>query len=120
MLVRSMGAVALITAICLVTFATPSASAAPAQPEAKMTWGIVTGTLYLNKSETLKLSVGGGAAAAISTILPPPFDLIVLGGGTALAVKAGWAAADGKCLKIKSYGTIRAYGRHDKNGKYCR
>ena len=100
--VRVTGASALIIVLLLVTITTPQASASPSRAEAKVTWGIVTGTLYLNKSETLKLSVGAGAVAALGSVLPPPFDLIVLAGGTLISAKAGWAAADHKCLKIKS------------------
>ncbi|MEX0881702.1 MAG: hypothetical protein WDZ34_02420 [Candidatus Saccharimonadales bacterium] len=126
--VRLTGASALITVLLLVTITTPPASAAPAQPQAKFTWGIVTGTIYLNKRETAYVSLGAGAATTFASALPPPFNLLVSGAAALLSAYAGKAVIDGKCMKVK-LSTVPfvpsvqpgTYGPKDRKfGRYCR
>ncbi|MFJ4411301.1 RHS repeat-associated core domain-containing protein [Streptomyces sp. NPDC088910] len=74
----------------------------------KVTWGWVSGTIYLNRRETKK----AGRAAAAATIVNAASTVLVGSGvgviakwvfmnaGT-IAVKAQWAYADHKCLKLK-------------------
>ncbi len=95
-------------------------TSATSSTNAHMTWGIVTGTLYLNREETKKMAIGSGAAAGLAVFLPPPFDAVVGASGVLLATIAAWADAENKCVKIKSYGDIGIYGPKNKHGRWCR
>lgn len=97
---RLVGASALAAAM-LVTVAAPEASAARSQPQAKYTWGVVTGTIYLNKRETAYISLSAGAVSTFASALPPPANLIVAGAAALLSAYAGKAVVDGRCMKIK-------------------
>ena len=125
--VRLMGASALI-ALVLVVIATPDASAAGSQTQAKFTWGVVTGTIYLDRRETAYLSLGAGAVSTFASALPPPANFIVSAAAATLAAYAGKAVVDGKCMKIK-ISTIpftpavrpATYGPRDREfGRYCK
>ena len=75
-------------------------AAFPVTADPKITWGWITGTVYFNKSETRKLAAANTAAGVLAAALPPPFKAAIVPLG-ALAVRAQWAIADNKCIKIK-------------------
>ena len=125
--VRVTGASALI-AVVLVVIAIPEASASGSQSQAKFTWGVVTGTIYLNKRETAYLSLGAGAVSTFASALPPPVNLIVASAAATLSAYAGKAVVDGRCMKIK-ISTLpltpairpETYGPgNPKFGRYCK
>ncbi len=66
----------------------------PVTADPKFTWGIISGTLYLNKSETQKVALGG----SIVSWIPNPAAII---GGRALFAWAAYAVATKRCIKFK-------------------
>lgn len=66
-------------------------------------WGIVSGTLYLNKAETKKVSIGTAAVAAFIQSLPIPqwVTIAVVGIAGTVVYQAGVAVNEGRCIKIK-------------------
>lgn len=96
------------------TVDTNDSTAYPVVADPKFDWGIVTGTLYFNKSETRKAVEGGGFLTAAAAMIPGP------GAPTAVTV-AGWstmaaiAQRHGKCLKINTWLKPNEY-----SGGYCR
>lgn len=119
----------LLVALGVALATTREASAAPSTPQAKITWGVVTGTIYLNKRETAYLSLGSGAVSTFASALPPPANMIVSSASALLAAYAGKVVVDGKCMKIKLVPPMMfvgasvlpgTYGPRDKHGRYCR
>ena len=98
--VRLAGASALIVVVA-VMFATPSASASSSRADAKVKVRITNTTIYFNKKETLKLSVGAGAITTLAAALPPPIDVIIAGVAALVAAQAGYAAVDGNCVAVR-------------------
>jgi hypothetical protein len=86
----------------------------PVVADPKYTWGWVTGTIYFNKVETKKFAAGVGVAAFIATFAGPWAPLL-RGIATWIGVVAGWAIADGACVKVKSTLQVSEY-----RGGYCR
>lgn len=73
-------------------------------PHVKPTCGIISCTLYFNKSETKKLARGAALVLIVAALLPPPWNITVAAIAGWVAVVAGWAVEDKQCVKIKSYG----------------
>ena len=67
----------------------------------KLTWGIVTGTAYLNKSETEQVGQKAGLLAFVTSTLPPPFNVVAGLDVAVVVVKANEAKSKGQCLKLK-------------------
>lgn len=76
------------------TIETGPDTAYPVVADPHYTWGIVTGTVYFNKSETKVLALGG----TVVSWLPHPAAVV---GGRSLAGFAGVAVATDRCVKIK-------------------
>jgi hypothetical protein len=87
----------------------------PVTADPHYTWGWISGTVYFNRSETIKAAVSTAFIAGVGAFAPPPFDLIMAASAGWYSVVAGWASADNKCLKINTNGYAGEYG-----GGYCR
>lgn len=93
---------------------TTADTAFPVVADPQFKWGIITGTLYFNKSETNKAALGGGFLAAAAGMIPgigAPSS-ITLAGWTTMA---NIAKSHGKCLKINTWLKPDEY-----KGGYCR
>lgn len=96
------------------TVDTNDSTAYPVVADPKFDWGIVTGTLYFNKSETRKAVESGGFLTAAAAMIPGP-------GAPSAVTVAGWstmaaiAQRHGKCLKINTWLKPNEY-----SGGYCR
>ncbi|MGW8378999.1 hypothetical protein [Streptomyces sp. ODS28] len=89
-------------------------TAFPVVADPQFKWGIITGTLYFNKSETNKAALGGGFLAAAAGMIPgigAPSS-ITLAGWTTMA---NIAKSHNKCLKINTWLKPDEY-----KGGYCR
>lgn len=91
----------------------------PVVADPHYTWGWVTGTVYFNKAETIKIAASTAFIAAIGSLAPPPFNIILVASAGTISLVASWAAADGHCVKVKSTGSIGIYWGND-GDKYCR
>jgi hypothetical protein len=69
-------------------------TAFPVTADPSWDWGIITGTIYLNKAETRTMALGGTAVSW----LPSPWTVW---GGRTIAVIAGGAIAVDKCVRFK-------------------
>ncbi|MEC4576518.1 hypothetical protein [Streptomyces virginiae] len=78
------------------TIKTSSDTAFPVVAGPHYTWGIISGTVYFNKSETKALALGG----SMVSWLPHPAAEV---GGRTLAGVAGYAVATDQCIKFKVY-----------------
>ncbi|MFE9469423.1 hypothetical protein ACFYNW_38630 [Streptomyces virginiae] len=78
------------------TIKTSSDTAFPVVADPHYTWGIISGTVYFNKSETKVLALGG----SVVSWLPHPAAEV---GGRTLAGVAGYAVATDQCIKFKVY-----------------
>ncbi|MFD7929602.1 hypothetical protein [Streptomyces sp. NPDC059742] len=76
------------------TIETGTNTAYPVVADPHYTWGIVSGTVYFNKSETKVLALGG----TVVSWLPHPAAVV---GGRSLAGIAGYAVATDQCIKFK-------------------
>lgn len=76
------------------TIQTGPNTAYPVVADPHYTWGIITGTVYFNKSETKVIALGG----TVVSWLPHPGAVV---GGRTLAGFAGVAVATDQCVKIK-------------------
>ena len=87
-------------------------------PNAKFTWGWVTGTLYFNKRETRNLSWIGGALAAISNLptIAYSFQTLLKASVAYLVGEAGFALANNRCVKVK----LPALAIQTYRGGYCK
>lgn len=83
------------------------------------TWGIITGTVYFNKSETLKIAASTAFIAALGAFAPPPFNVIFVASAATISLLAAWAMADNECISIKTTGQIIQYSGSQGDG-YCR
>lgn len=91
-----------------------------ASPLATYDYGIVTGTLYLNRLETARVAAGVGAASAACAFMPQPFAagcaVVIL----TFAGTAQYAYDRGGCLKIKHLGALPpTYWPDTHDGSYC-
>lgn len=91
----------------------------PVVADPHYTWGITTGTVYFNVSETQKMAASAAFVAGLGAFLPPPFDLIVVASAGSISLAAAWALADHKCIDIKSDSTFHEYGGSKGDG-YCK
>jgi hypothetical protein len=91
----------------------------PVTADPHYTWGIVTGTVYFNRSETQRIGSLGSVTGLVGTFLTPPFDVIVVTYGAALSLSASADYNNGHCVSINSVGVIREYWGDDGDG-YCR
>lgn len=91
----------------------------PVVADPHYTWGIVTGTVYFNKSETQKIAASTAFLAGIGAFAPPPFNVLFVVSAGGMSLIAAWALADGKCVSLKSNGDIGSYGGKQGDG-YCR
>ncbi|MCC3650668.1 hypothetical protein LIX60_04035 [Streptomyces sp. S07_1.15] len=97
------------------TVETSPSSAYPIVADPKWNWGIISGTVYFNKKETVKLSGGAATVSALLGIwLPSPIAKALASYAAVIAAKAAIASGKGKCIKVKSYGTVSEYGKHAK------
>lgn len=92
----------------LVQTIAPDANAAyPIVADPLLTVGLVTGTIYFNKKETLDFSSAGSALSvcALAAKIPAPAGTVLLAGcvvgGAALIVQANRAKNRSMCLKVK-------------------
>ncbi|WP_306333670.1 hypothetical protein [Streptomyces sp. KL118A] len=98
---------------------TNSTTAFPVVADPHYTWGIISGTVYFNKSETRKIALGGGLAATIIASIPAGFTTAASITVAAITTMANIAQSHRKCLKIKSYGKPGEYSGKQGDG-YCR
>ncbi|WPO76643.1 hypothetical protein [Streptomyces sp. KN37] len=98
---------------------TNSTTTFPVVADPHYTWGIVSGTVYFNKSETRKIALGGGLAATIIASIPAGFTTAAGITVAAITTMANIAQSHKKCLKIKSYGKPGEYSGKQGDG-YCR
>lgn len=89
----------------------------PVVADPHYTWGIITGTVYFNKTETRDLAYGGGAAIAILGAITKVMPVTV--SGIAVTATANIAINHGQCIKIKSTGDVGFYSGNEGNG-YCK
>jgi len=82
------------------------------------TWGIVTGTVYFNKSETAHAAADSAFIAGIGYFAPPPFDALLVASAGYYALFASNAVIDHKCLEVKSTGLAYEYSGSRGDG-YC-
>jgi hypothetical protein len=94
------------------------ASPAQAAPAPHYTWGNITGTVYFNVEETNELAYTA-SLVGVEAIAEAPFGLIITEKSLDILAKAAIARNTGRCLKIKSTGSIGIYGGSDGDG-YCR
>ncbi|MFF2404450.1 hypothetical protein ACWCY1_25730 [Streptomyces goshikiensis] len=76
------------------TIETGPDTAYPVVADPHYTWGIISGTVYFNKSETKVIALGG----SVVSWLPHP---AAEAGGRTLAGVAGYAVATDQCIKFK-------------------
>ncbi|MFC9817897.1 hypothetical protein ACFVJM_38280 [Streptomyces virginiae] len=76
------------------TIETGPDAAFPVVADPHYTWGIISGTVYFNKSETKVLALGG----TVVSWLPHPAAEV---GGRSIAGIAGYAVATDQCIKFK-------------------
>ena len=81
----------------------------------KFTWHFLTGTLWLNKKETKRVSTFSGAAAFAAGSLPKPWNWVVGGIVAILAAVASDASNNGRCVKITTGPWVSTY-----RGGYCK
>ena len=78
------------------------AAAYPVVADPVWTWGIVSGTAYFSRDETVMVAGSIATLAPLLILMPPPFNLLVA--GYALTIY-GWAVSAlfwwNKCLKVK-------------------
>jgi hypothetical protein len=94
-------------------------AAFPVVADPKWTWGIITGTLYFNRSETQYIAAYENWLAIVGWFVPPPFDTLLAIYQLYLHYEAQYAESVGICVKIKSTGAIGTYGG-SQGGGYCR
>lgn len=80
---------------------TDSDTAFPVVADPKYTWGIVTGTAYMNRAETKKIATYGAMAGLAAGALPPPLNVLYTTNATLVTAKAVSANSAKQCLKIK-------------------
>ncbi len=82
------------------------------------TWGIVTGTVYFNKSETSHAAANSAFVAALGYFAPPPFDALLVASAGYYSWVAASAVINNKCLEVKSTGLAYQYSGTQGDG-YC-
>ncbi|WP_338703304.1 hypothetical protein V2W30_38835 [Streptomyces sp. Q6] len=73
----------------------------PVVADPKITWGVVTGTAYFNRSETRRIAIYGATAALAANTLPPPLNVLYSVNAAVVSAKAVSANSAKHCLKIK-------------------
>ncbi|WP_030423444.1 hypothetical protein [Streptomyces sp. NRRL F-5065] len=91
-------------------------------PQWEFNWGIVTGTLYLNRTETRNARDAGYivalAAGVCSAGFPICFPITAQAGGIGIA--AGRYYEEGNCVKLKVIGPTLKPERHKKGQRNCK
>ena len=78
------------------------AAAYPVVADPVWTWGIVSGTAYFSRDETVMVAGSIATLAPLLILIPPPFNLAIAGYAVTIY---GWAVSAlfwwNKCLKVK-------------------
>ena len=90
----------------------------PVVADPHYTWGIITGTVYFNKTETAHAAVDSTFLAAIGYFAPPPFNVLLGLYSVYYSAVAANAVIDHKCLKVKSDTLAFEYSGTQGDG-YC-
>jgi len=90
----------------------------PVVSDPHYTWGIITGTVYFNKTETAKAAASSASITALAFLAPPPFDVVLAVSASYYSLVAGYAVIDHKCLEVKSDGLAYEYSGTQGDG-YC-
>lgn len=92
------------------------------RPQWQFDWGIVTGTLYLNRKETRNARdagyIVGLAASVCSAGFPVCYPVAAQAGGIGIA--AGRYYEEGNCVKLKVIGPTLKPERHKKGKRNCK
>lgn len=92
------------------------------RPRWQFNWGIVTGTLYLNRKETRNARdagyIVGLAASVCSAGFPVCYPVAAQAGGIGIA--AGRYYEEGNCVKLKVIGPTLKPERHKKGQRNCK
>ncbi len=91
----------------------------PVVADPHYTWGIITGTVYFNKSETAKAGANLNFLIAIALLAPPPFDVLLAIHAAYFSYIAQMAGIDNKCLAVNSIGYAYEYSGTQGDG-YCK
>src|SRR5579875_1375350 len=94
---------------------TPLTPTYPVTADPKITWGIITGTIYFNKEETAFIAAGSSFVFALAKDLPSPWNFVLMAVAGFVGARAAAALSVGKCLAIKS--DLYVY---DYRGSYCK
>ncbi|PRH80791.1 hypothetical protein C6N75_02170 [Streptomyces solincola] len=90
----------------------------PVVADPKYTWGIVTGTAYMNRAETRKIATYGAMGGLAAGTLPPPLNVLYSINATLVTAKASSANSAKQCLKIKFAAGLFVPGAY--KGGYCK
>jgi len=96
------------------TITPPTTATYPITADPKITWGIITGTIYFNKAETAQVAATAGFVASLARYLPSPWNTVLDLFANYYSFMAAYVLTLGECLAIKS--TTYAYGYR---GSYC-
>ncbi|MEZ7005462.1 hypothetical protein [Streptomyces sp. AD55] len=92
------------------------------KPQWEFNWGIVTGTLYLNRTETRNARDAGYivalAAGVCSAGFPICFPITAQAGGIGIAAARYYE--EGNCVKLKVIGPTLKPERHKKGQRNCK
>jgi hypothetical protein len=97
------------------TITTTPTTTYPVTADPKITWGIITGTIYFNKEETAFIAAGSSFVFALAKDLPSPWNFVLMAVAGFVGARAAAALSVGKCLAIKS--DLYVY---DYRGSYCK
>ncbi|MFD9885169.1 hypothetical protein ACFWZT_27315 [Streptomyces alboflavus] len=100
------------------TIETNDKTAFPVVADPKLTWGIVTGTAYFNKSETRKIADNGALSGVVSGFLPPGLNIYWGAHAAVITTTALKAKNAKKCIKVKFAAGIFVPGQY--SGGYCK
>ncbi|MFD0417499.1 hypothetical protein [Streptomyces sp. NPDC127108] len=100
------------------TIETNDKTAFPVVADPKLTWGIVTGTAYFNKSETRKIADNGALSGVVSGFLPPGLNIYWGAHAAVITTTAMKAKNAKKCIKVKFAAGIFVPGQY--SGGYCK
>lgn len=91
----------------------------PVVADPHYTWGIITGTVYFNKSETAQAGASATFITAIAAFAPPPFNIILVVYAASISYTAQMAGIHNKCLAVNNLGFSSEYSGTQGDG-YCR
>ncbi|SDS56116.1 hypothetical protein SAMN05216371_0164 [Streptomyces sp. TLI_053] len=87
----------------------------PVVADPKWTWGIITGTVYFDKDETISTAANSAFVAVLFAWAPPPFDVYGVLNAANISRVATIAAGKGQCVKIK----VPTFAADQYSGGYC-